>query len=301
MIASSLLLFPLAYIAFTLLLFALSTVIPILAFYARLLASYLALAVCAAYGVVVSVLLRLAGCGQISQWATGRCFKWVMGLTTGVRFVVVDGQEHLRCRPAVFVSNHQTVTAKKSLRKVPILGWFMSISKTVFIDRTNRQTAVAAFDGAAAVMRRDKQSVFIFAEGTRSYYREPDLLPFKKGAFHLAIQAQVPVVPIVVANYSHILDTQKKRFRAGSIPVTVLPPLPTVHLTPADVDDLTQRTRDVMLVEVKRLTAIARADAAAATTTTMARDDDADEEDSIVKVAGRAAAVGNGHHRMNRA
>ena len=107
-ISTYLLYFPLSYIAFTILLFVLSLPIPRLAFYARLLASYFSLLVCAGYGVVASIVLRLIGYGQVSQWAAGRSFKWVMRYTTGVRFVVVGGHENLRVRPAVFVANHQT-------------------------------------------------------------------------------------------------------------------------------------------------------------------------------------------------
>lgn len=78
----------------------------------------------------------------------------------------------------------------------------MTLSNTVFIDRTNRTTALAAFDSAASQMRAQRQSVFIFPEGTRSYAEHPSLLPFKKGGFHLAIKAQVPVVAIVCGCYS---------------------------------------------------------------------------------------------------
>lgn len=132
-----------------------------------------------------------------------------------------------------------SVTAKKSLRLMPFLGWFsglhlsncsrnitliglisiVALSGTVFIDRSNRSTAMAAFDGAAAHMQKDKQSVYIFPEGTRSYTSKPEMLPFKKGAFHLAVNAQVPIVPIVVANYSNVLHVQSRIFEAGSIPV----------------------------------------------------------------------------------
>lgn len=95
----------------------------------------------------------------------------------------------------------------------------MALSKTVFIDRGNRSAAKSAFDGAAKVMRNDRQSVFIFPEGTRSYATKPELLPFKKGAFHLAVQAQVPIVPVVVANYSDLLNAKKRIFRAGKVPI----------------------------------------------------------------------------------
>lgn len=255
-------------------LFAASLALPKLAFYARLLSSYLSLLLASAYGVVASIVLRLCGYGQVSQWAAGRCFKWAMWITTGVGFVVVEGHEHLRVRPAVFITNHQTeldvlllgtvfppycsVTAKNSLKRVPVLGWFMALSKTVFIDRTNRQTAVAAFDGAATVMRRDRQSVFIFPEGTRSYFDEAGLLPFKKGAFHLAIKAKVPIVPVIVANYSHVLSARRRVFQAGTIPVKVLAPIPTANLLPSDADELTTTTYDLMLRELTELTGSAK-------------------------------------------
>ena len=96
------------YLVLTITLFVLSNASPKLAFYARLLSSFFSLLVCATYGVVVSILLRLVGYGQVSQWATARCFKWVMWFTTGVLFVVIEGEEYLDTRPAVFIGNHQT-------------------------------------------------------------------------------------------------------------------------------------------------------------------------------------------------
>jgi 1-acyl-sn-glycerol-3-phosphate acyltransferase len=112
-----------------------------------------------------------------------------------------------------------SVTAKKSLKSWPFLGWFMTLSNTVFIDRLNKADAMAAFAGAVKKMEVEKQSVYIFPEGTRSYHLEPDLLPFKKGAFHLAVQAKVPIVPVVVANYSNVLYVPGKVFTSGTIPV----------------------------------------------------------------------------------
>ena len=112
-----------------------------------------------------------------------------------------------------------SVTAKRSLRLVPFLGWFMALSGTVFIDRSNSASAHAAFDKAAAEMRKERQSVFIFPEGTRSYAEGPEMGPFKKGAFHLAVKAGVDIVPVVAGNYWGVLSVREKRFRGGSIPV----------------------------------------------------------------------------------
>jgi lysophosphatidate acyltransferase len=142
-------------------------------FFARLLASYLALTVATSYGVFVSIFLRLVGLGRSSQWAAGRAFAWMMAWAVGVRFVV-EGKEVLKgTRPAVFVGNHQScvlsflwrapgaalwserlmlwsreldvlmlgtifpkhcaVTAKKSLRHIPILGWFSASFPTMLL------------------------------------------------------------------------------------------------------------------------------------------------------------------------
>lgn len=129
----------------------------------------------------------------------------------------------------------------------------MALSKTVFIDRANRTTSRAAFDTAAQTMKTSRQNVFIFPEGTRSYATKPILLPLKKGAFHLAVQAQVPIVPIVCANYNHVLDMKNKRVTPGVIDVTVLPPISTVGKTVEDIDDLLRSTTDAMLEELVRL------------------------------------------------
>ncbi|KAL9085180.1 MAG: hypothetical protein Q9165_007711 [Trypethelium subeluteriae] len=130
----------------------------------------------------------------------------------------------------------------------------VALSKTVFIDRGNRNNAMAAFEAAAQHMRSEQQSVYIFPEGTRSYTAKPEMLPFKKGAFHLAVKAQVPIVPIVVANYSNLLHLQSKRFNSGKIPVKGS----TKGLSAADVDDLVHRTRDQMVRELVVITELAR-------------------------------------------
>ncbi|USP77715.1 1-acylglycerol-3-phosphate acyltransferase [Curvularia clavata] len=253
----------------------------LLSFYAFAISSFILMGICALYGTLVALPLRMVGYGGLIQWTVARSFKWCMWFGTGVTFRVtgsmkkeagVSGEDALRDRPAVFVGNHQTeldvlmlgcmfpkytsVTAKKSLKYTPLLGWFMALSKTVFIDRANRTTARAAFDTAAQTMKSTRQSVFIFPEGTRSYSEKPDLLPFKKGAFHLAVQAQVPIVPVVCANYSHVLNVKAKKFSPGIVDVTVLPPIQTKGLGAEHVDELVKKTRDAMMEELIRLSHI---------------------------------------------
>ncbi|KAI0128886.1 acyltransferase [Xylariales sp. AK1849] len=245
--------------------------VPKAGFAARSLASYMCLVIVAIYGVLASIALRIVGKEQIAQWTAGRFFKYLMAATTGITFEIIDPKRYLdTVRPAVFLGNHQTeldvlmlgcmfpkycsVTAKKSLKNWPFLGWFMSLSGTVFIDRKNATDARQAMSGAAKEIRDRKQSVYMFPEGTRSYAKDPTLLPFKKGAFHLAIQAGVPIVPVVTANYSHVLYLKKFVFNSGRIPCKVLDPIPTAGLTAADVDELTRSTRELMLKEMVLLT-----------------------------------------------
>jgi lysophosphatidate acyltransferase len=87
-------------------------------FLAFLLTSWIAMLLCASYGVVASICLRLVGYGGLSQWTVARAFKWTMWWGTGVKFQVIEsgrveggrrgGEEALKTRPAVFVGNHQT-------------------------------------------------------------------------------------------------------------------------------------------------------------------------------------------------
>ena len=263
-------LLPAFYIGLTLAfsaLSALSLYTPSSTFYGRTLAAYGTLCLCALYGVAASLTLRLLGLHRLSQFATARAFKWSMRYTTDVRFEIISGGEHLDgTRPAVLIGNHQSaldilllgtiwprycsVTAKSSLKYLPFLGWFMALSGTIFIDRANRDSAIQAFDRAAEEMRRARQSVFIFPEGTRSNASGPFLRGFKKGAFHLAVRAQVPIVPVVCANYWGVLSIEERRFRAGRIPVIVLEPVETKGLKTEDVDRLTEEMRERMLREL---------------------------------------------------
>ncbi|KAH0528602.1 hypothetical protein TsFJ059_003442 [Trichoderma semiorbis] len=267
--------FLVGYTALTISFYMLSFVVPKAAFVARVLAAYMTLIACALYGVIASIVLTILGKQQIAQWTVARAFHYSMQLTTGVEFVIDDPDNVLNTtRPAVFIGNHQTeldvlmlgaifpkycsVTAKAQLKKVPFLGWFMSLSGTIFIDRKNSKDARSAMDGAASEIKTKRQSVYMFPEGTRSYTKEPALLPYKKGAFHLAVQSGVPIVPVVVANYSHILYIKGLVFNSGKIPIKVLRPIPTTNLTSADVDELTQSTRELMLKELISLTEKAR-------------------------------------------
>lgn len=93
-----------------------------------------------------------------------------------------------------------SIMSKKSLQFTP-LGPFMTLSGAIFVDRGNNARALRSLEAASEKMRTMRISLWMFPEGTRRSAEVPDILPLKKGGFHLAIQAGIPIVPIVTENY----------------------------------------------------------------------------------------------------
>ena len=178
-----------------------------------------------------------------------------MGLA-GIDLVVV-GEEHLWSdRPAVFVFNHQsgfdvivisrllqrdfTAVAKAELAHDPIFAPLGALAGVAYVERGDRSQSRAALAPVVEQLRSGI-SLAIAPEGTRS--ATPTLGRFKKGAFHIAVQAGVPVVPVVIRNAGEIMWRASMVARSGTVDVAVLPPVPTAGLGPDDVDDLSDRIR----------------------------------------------------------
>ncbi|CCE83162.1 Piso0_003734 [Millerozyma farinosa CBS 7064] len=221
------------------------------------------------YGVIASIILKLLGKNEYSQYTVARAFYYPFSWLSGVK-ITIKNEERLHQRPAVVISNHQsaldllmlarifqvgyTVTAKKALMYVPVLGWFMSASGTFFLDRSKSDKARKVLEGALKSLKRNHGSLFMFPEGTRSATKELDMLPFKKGAFHLAKQAGIPVLPCVVSNTSNIFDSKNKIFNSGEIIIEVLEPMSTEGLeTNEDVTKFTEQVRSKMLERLQAL------------------------------------------------
>lgn len=139
-----------------------------------------------------------------------------------------------------------TVIAKRELMYVGSFGVAAWLAGLTFIDRKPGGKAGQAMNDAMVKLKKKKIKLWVFPEGTRRNTRE--IHAFKKGAFHAAIHAQVPIVPVVFSAYSHFLDAKNKVFNNGEIIITALPEIPTEGLTIKDVDDLIKRTRDAMIV-----------------------------------------------------
>ena len=214
----------------------------------------LALVVISGAALLYTLLFPRRGDGAIRL---ARAFHAVMTTVLGWR-VEVEGREHLDVSdPVVWMIRHQSnldivtlggiypprtvVIGKKEVGNIPVFGWFFRATGNILIDRRNFQSAVAAMDAAAEEVRRKRISVWVFPEGHRN--QEQQLLPFKKGVFHLAIATQFPIVPIATGPIADILDGHGWAVRPGTYRVRVLPPIPTEGLTAADVDQLAETVR----------------------------------------------------------
>jgi len=158
--------------------------------------------------------------------------------------------------PCVFVANHQnsydlftisgallpgTVTiGKKSLKWIPFFGQLYWLAGNILIDRNNKSKAVGTMQGAVEHITQDKVSVWVFPEGTRSYGR--GLLPFKTGAFHIAQQANVPLVPVVMSSTHQV---RLNKWSNGKVIIQLLPPVYPQAGQP--VRELMEQVREQML------------------------------------------------------
>jgi putative phosphoserine phosphatase/1-acylglycerol-3-phosphate O-acyltransferase len=183
-----------------------------------------------------------------------------VGTAVGDVQVDVIGNEHLWShRPAVFMINHQsalidllvtttllrggfTGVAKKEAASMPVFGQLLTLADFAFLDRSDKDQARAALRSVGDQLARGT-SIVISPEGTRSL--TPAVGQFKKGGFHLAMQAGVPIVPIVIRNAGELMWRNARTARNGRVEVLVHPPMPTTHWTKADLD--------AAVIEVHRL------------------------------------------------
>ena len=181
--------------------------------------------------------------------------------------VKVEGLENLKKDESyVFISNHRSyldtaalfislgkrmgLVAKKELLKIPIFGYGLSFVNIIAIDRTNPEKARESMSKAREVMNRG-YSFGVFAEGTRALPGE--LLPFKKGAFHLALQTGAPIVPVAIKNTDWMMGKRTGVAHGGTIQIVLLPRVETKGLNAEkDLPDLLQTVRGMIAEELAK-------------------------------------------------
>lgn len=172
----------------------------------------------------------------------------------------VKGEQYLwSARPCVFIFNHQSKAdviilahllrrdfasvGKQEIRtESPIVGRVMEYAGVVFIDRTNSRAAIRSVNALIEVLHGEGKSVVMAPEGTRTV--SPTLAPFKKGAFHIAFQAKVPIVPIVIHNAGDVAPKGEFVYRPATVDVEVLPPIDTSGWSRHSIDAHVREVRN---------------------------------------------------------
>lgn len=210
--------------------------------------------------LLVGILLKRQD--WIYWWANWGARNWLR--LTGIK-VRVSGREHLDPNQTyVFVANHQSyldaaplfaftgrkmgAIAKKELLNAPILGYGMGWVNVIAIDRSNRDRAVETLKIATERLRNGI-SFGVCPEGTRA--KPGEMLPFKKGAFHMAVQTGVPIVPMAIKNAGELMPRGAGVAWPGTIELVMMPPVDTSWVkTDEDLDELVWRVQKTIMDEL---------------------------------------------------
>jgi 1-acyl-sn-glycerol-3-phosphate acyltransferase len=225
----------------------------------RALTTVLFIAVATAVGSVCGLFLRLVDSSGDRVLDMARAWSgWVVSFA-GVKIVVEHRGTLDPKQPYVFMANHASsldiwvmfrvverrirMIAKKQLARIPLFGWAMWAGRFIFIDRKNGVAARRSIDEAGRRIH-DGESVLLFPEGTRT--RDGSLGVFKKGGFHLAAKAGVPIVPVALRGAYELMPAGTILLRAGTVTAIVGEPIPTADLGEEERANLNDRVRGII-------------------------------------------------------
>ncbi len=210
-----------------------------------------------ATGLFAAMVIPVALLRPESIWVDRIARTWARAVLwpTGVK-LTVTGREHVDPdQPYIIVSNHQSTfdimahfialpcrirfLAKVELFRVPLFGHAIRAMGMVPVDRSSHHTFRSIEEGARRVASLGL-SIIVYPEGTRT--RTGDLLPFRKGAFALAVHTGLPILPTTISGGLEAWPPKTRIIRGGPITVAIDPPIPTEGLTDDDVEDLRERT-----------------------------------------------------------
>ena len=192
----------------------------------------------------------------------------------GVKIETIHAERVNQYRPAVLIGNHQSgmdlaimgslcptntvIIGKREILYIPFVGWYFLGAGNLLINRSKTRQARAALFGVIETLKKKKLNLGIMPEGTRNRVDTGTLLPFKKGAFNLAIEAQLPIMAVVCSDLKGIAIWEKNELKGGKVILSVLGPFMTTGLSAADANRLSQEIWQQMDAELKRITALVR-------------------------------------------
>ena len=225
-------------------------------------------------GVMMIIAIPMWGNTRLNRMFF-KSFSWAARKIVGLKFVVLHEERLYEHRPAVLVSNHQTgldlaivgslcptrsiVVAKREIQFIPLFGWFFRAAGNLLINRSKAEDAKAMINRVTRELKEKNLNLVIFPEGTRNRHRENDdlMLPFKKGAFHIASRTGFPIVPVICSTLKGKSVWENFDLRGGTVVMSILPPVSTEGLSLDQTDALRDTIREQMLTELKRINALA--------------------------------------------
>jgi 1-acyl-sn-glycerol-3-phosphate acyltransferase len=179
--------------------------------------------------------------------------------------VKAKGLENVLDEPAIYAANHASqldipmictrinrplfFIGKIELKKIPILSQYMKIVGMIFVDRKNRERAMASMRTAIQDIKGGK-SIAAFPEGTRT--KTGELLPFKKGVFTIAKEGRIPIVPIAVIGSAKALASGSFSLRPATVEVRVLPALKDDTFFNMSIEEMANHTRALIQEEIEK-------------------------------------------------
>lgn len=196
----------------------------------------------------------------------GHLMSWGGRLVMGWRLRVENARILDNAQPCIYVGNHQSnmdvitigavfprrtvAIGKAELNRILFFRRVFTGTGMIMIDRSDRAKAVAGLEEAREALLTKGHSIWIFPEGTRNKGR--GLLPFKKGAFHMAVASQVPIVAVVQQQLKSYFDYEAGRVVSGEILIRVLEPIPTRGLKVDDIPRLMADVRGRIVAELAK-------------------------------------------------
>lgn len=209
-------------------------------------------------GIMIPLLLgpKFSRIGYFFLWL----WSWIFSMLTFIRYDL-RGRESIQKKTSyIYVSNHTSFLdipgirllipgefrpiAKKELLKIPVFGFIVKAA-TVVVDRSNAQSRKQSIEKLRDILKGGT-SILVFAEGTQNRTTEI-LQPFKDGAFRIAIDTQLPIIPLVVIGAGSLMPPGKMEIKPGNIKVVAGEQISVEGLTTDDVQTLKQKTFDTML------------------------------------------------------
>ncbi len=193
---------------------------------------------------------------KTAVWLSRHLWSGGTLLISGIKLHVTGHENVDYSKPHVYIANHQSYMdipcimnavdnhlyfiAKKELRMAPFLGWFIWLSGMIFIDRSNRRKALESIRIASKKIR-DGRSILTFPEETRS--KDGNLNSFKKGAFLMALEANVSIVPISISGTEKICPATKVVLTPGNVSLHIGQPISVDGYSRWNIGELMEKAK----------------------------------------------------------